>query len=46
MVTLNIQTRRSTAPATRPGLIRRLMRRFRDTRIQNAMYRIAPTRKM
>ena len=46
MATLNIQTRRSVAPATRPGLICRLMRRLRDTRSQSAMYRIAPTRKM
>lgn len=46
MTTVNTQTQTLIAPTTRPGFFGRLMRWFCGTRMESAMYRIAPTRKM
>ena len=46
MASLITRDKISIAPTTRAGFFDRLVRRLREARIDRAMYRIAPTRKL
>jgi hypothetical protein len=46
MTSFNTPSQVLNEPTTRLGFWGRLWRRFREARIEKAMYRFAPTRKM